>query len=168
MSTLESPTQNLDTIIDYVTNSKGLNLGQQNSEWLEIIQEIDSKKLKLNKANVESVLQRVDADGQNFLQVNFLGDDKLLLTDQLVGFKPINNYNLDMEKVPKVVTTPDMLSVIEAIEDSFESDHSHIEVEVLKKLYLSVLDGAEKIGFEVSSERAWVTQINMLNHRFSA
>ena len=167
MSTLEE-TKNFDVIIEYVNSSKGLNLSQESTDWVEIIQLIDSKNLKLNKANVESVLQRVDADGQNFLQVNFLGDDKLLLTDQLVGFKPINNYDLDMEKIPKVVTTPDMLSVIEAIEDSFESQHSHIEVEVLKKLYLSVLDGAEKIGFDVSKERAWITQFAMLNHRFSA
>lgn len=167
MSTLEE-TKNFDVILDYVKNSKGLKLGQESSDWVEIIQQIDSKRLKINKSNIESVLQRVDADGQNFLQVNFLGDDKLLLTDQLVGFKPINNYDLDMDKIPKVVTTPDMLSVIEAIEDSFDSHHSHIEVEVLKKLYLSVLDGAERIGFEVSKERAWISQFAMLNHQFSA
>lgn len=167
MSTLEK-TQNFDIIIDYVNNSKGLKLGQKNIDLFEVVQLIDSKTLTIKTSNIESVLQRVDTDGQNFLQVNFHGEDKLLLTDQLVGFKPINNYNLDMEKIPKVVTTPDMLSVIEAIEDSFSSQHSHIEVEVLKKLYLSVLDGAEKIGFDVSKERAWMSQFAMLNHRFSA
>lgn len=167
MSTLET-TQNLDTILEYISNSKGLSLVQQAADWLEVLQQVDKKVLKLNKANVESVFQRVDADGQSFLQVNFFGDDKLLLTDRLVGFKPLNNYDLDMEKVPKVVTTPDMLSVIEAIEDSFGNQHGNIEVEVLKKLYLSVLDGAERIGFDVSNEKAWITQIDMLNHCFSA
>ena len=38
-----------------------------------------------------------------------------------------------MAKIPKVVTTPDLLSVFEAIEESVSSDTPEHEIESLKK-----------------------------------
>ena len=35
-----------------------------------------------------------------------------------MGFKPVEIVGLDMSRIPKVVTTPDLVSVFEAIEDA--------------------------------------------------
>lgn len=78
----------------------------------------------------------------------------MLLTDSLIGFKPTETVGLDMSRLPKVVTTPDLKSVYDAIEDSLSADViQSAEVEILKKVYLSILLGAENIGFNLSEER---------------
>ena len=86
-------------------------------------------------------------------------DKKLLLTDTLVGFKPMPLPGLDMRKIPKVVTTPDLIGVIEAIEDSLSSNVSHEEMESLRQLFFSVIDGAEHVGFNLQQEKMWLNQI---------
>jgi len=79
----------------------------------------------------------------SFLQVNFLSGKKILLTENLIGFKPVPSRGLDLSKLPKVVTTPDLLSVVEAIEDSISFAVANDELDVLKRVFDSVLRGAE-------------------------
>jgi len=93
--------------------------------------------------------------------VNFINGKKLLLTEKLIGFKPATTLNLDMTKLPKVVTTPDLISVVEAIEESFSDENSHPEeVKVLEKVYDAVLRGAEDIGFSLPNERTWIKMLS--------
>ena len=66
--------------------------------------------------------------------MNFQNSYKVLLTDNLIGFKPQETLGLDMTRIPKVVTTPDLFSVYEAIEESLGSDTQDHEVEILKKV----------------------------------
>ena len=86
-----------------------------------------------------------------------------------MGFKPLETSGLDMGKIPKVVTTPDLISVFEAIEDSMSSDATpDHEVEILKKVFLAILQGGELAGFNLEFERRWMTRLVPSKIRASA
>lgn len=129
----------------------------QEEKILEIFQCTDGKAINFAIADLEEVIPRIDSDGHVFLQVNFLSGKKILLTQNLIGFKPAPSRGLDLSKLPKVVTTPDLLSVVEAIEDSITAaPNQPEELDVLKKVFDSVLRGAEAVGFDTTSERVWM------------
>lgn len=145
-------------IREFVAKSSGLrsrtNTGDQN---IQIQQNADGKVIAFTTSELEEVIERIDSDGQMFLQVNFNDGKKILLTQNLIGFKPLPSRGLDLSKLPKVVTTPDLLSVVEAIEDSISATPTQPEeLEVLKKVFDSVLRGAEAVGFDTTSERIWL------------
>jgi hypothetical protein len=59
----------------------------------------------------------------------------------------------------------DLISVSKAIEDLFDSEESAetaAEIEILKKVYQSILHGAETVGFKMQAEKTWIQSI-MLN-----
>lgn len=144
-------------ISDFVAKSSGLRSRVQDRQALEIFQCADGKAIAFQIADLEEVIQRTDSDGHSFLQVNFRSGKKILLTQNLIGFKPAPSRGLDLSKLPKVVTTPDLLSVVEAIEDSLSSPPSRPEeLDVLKKVFDSVMRGAEAVGFDTTSERVWL------------
>jgi predicted glycosyltransferase len=58
-----------------------------------------------------------------------------------------------MEKIPKVVTTPDIQSVFDAIQEVLQSNDEQEELDVLRKVYDSVLCGGESVGFDLKEER---------------
>jgi hypothetical protein len=149
----------LEEITRFIGRSSGLKVGDSQSS-LEIIQLIDGRHLKLNLADLEAVLPRQDQDGRPFLQLNLRENKKILLTDQLVGFKPRQTPGLDLKKLPRVVTTPDLISVLEAIEETMSSTETiNPEAEMLKKAYFAIAIGAELIGFKMDSEKAWVIRL---------
>jgi len=154
-------------IIQFIEDSSGLNLllDDVDKSTFVIKQVLDSKIINIDSSCIIKVLERVDESDNPFLQINFKNDKKLLLTEKLVGFKPLRRVGLDMSKIPNIVTTPDLMNVIEAIEDSLD-DKS--EIEVLKLLFHSVLDGAENIGFSLSRERTWVAHLNSKQIKASA
>ncbi|MCB0356959.1 MAG: hypothetical protein KDD40_08135 [Bdellovibrionales bacterium] len=154
----------IEQIEEFLLTATGLELKSVNSEKLEIYQKTDGKVLTMSPSNIEEILARFDSANEPFLQINFFNGKKLLLTNKLVGFKPAKTLNLDMTKLPKVVTTPDLISVVEAIEDSLGADDSHPEeIQVLEKVYDAVLRGAEDIGFNLTNEKTWIKCIN--NHK---
>lgn len=146
--------QGIETILEFVEYSSGLSATIAETNMINVAQNADGKSLKFDATDVSEVLQRADSEGKSFLQVNFFNGKKMLLTDSLVGFKPTETVGLDMTRLPKVVTTPDLKSVFDAIEDSLSADIIHsAEVEILKKVYLSILLGAENIGFNLFEEK---------------
>lgn len=157
----------MDQIRDFVGKSSGLALKLEDV-ILEIFQRADGKTMAFDVSELDEVISRVDAEGKAFLQVNFLSGKKILLTDNLIGFKPLPSIGLDMTKLPKVVTTPDLISVVDAIEDTLLTGVSATEeVDILKKVFDSVLRGAEAVGFDLTSERVWLTNLSR-NERASA
>lgn len=149
-----------DHILNYVDGSKGLRARASELGRMTIAQDIDGKIMSFSVNDLIEVLHRTDSEGKPFLQVNFKSGNKVLLTENLIGFKPHEALGLDMSRIPKVVTTPDLKSVFEAIEESLGSDlgQEH-EVEVLKKVYQAILMGAEKVGIELQAERAWFNRL---------
>jgi hypothetical protein len=164
----QSGAPHMRKIVDYITTTTGLKswaLGEQ----LQIVQKTDGKSLSIQNKDVDEVIARVDSDGAPFLQVNFFSGKKILLTDCFIGFKPALCAGLDMEKLPKVVTTPDLISVVEAIEESLTGTISPTdEVDVLHRVFDSVLRGAESVGFDLTSERLWLQRITKSNIKASA
>lgn len=149
----------LEEIIGFIGRSSGLK-ASYNSSVVEISQLSDKRILALFLSDLETVLLREDQDGKPFLQLNLRGNKKILLTDQLIGFKPKQTIGLDLKKLPRVVTTPDLISVLEAVEEALSSpDCLTPETEMLKKAYFSIVLGAESIGFNMSAERQWVTRL---------
>jgi len=151
-------------IENYVTQHSTLKLNWVNDQKIQIYQKTDHRTISLNLSDVTEVLTRSDHEGDQFLQLNLSHDRKLLITKNLVGFKPAQVTGLDMARVPKVVTTVDLASVIEAIEELLTSDQQTalIEVDVLKKVYHAIVFGGEKVGFNLDNEKRWLAY--NLNH----
>lgn len=142
-------------IREFIISSTGL-MVHEAVEDIVFQQKHDKKKLRLVPDAIQEVLSRQDLDGKKFLQVNFTNQTKILITDTLIGFKPLEITGLDMSKIPKVVTTPDIVSVQQAIEDCLLTDQTD-ELEVLKRVYLSILGGATRIGFSMDTEVDWIS-----------
>ena len=141
------------TILDFVGEASGLEMKSADTGVMAIHQQTDGKTLTFTQTDVEEVLERYDSEGRLFLQVNFISGKKILLTEKLVGFKPVPTKGLDLKKLPKVVTTPDLVSVVEAIEESLNSTSPRFEeVEVLRRVFDSVLLGAQDVGFDLEAD----------------
>ena len=151
----------LEQIFKYVDGSTNLCFKESDlSDYFVIEQKVDKRKITVNKFDVEEVLCRIDEEGQEFLQVNFVSGKKILLTEKLVGFRPLTMFGLDMDKLPKVVTTPDIMNIFDAIQESLcHEDNSTEELEVLRKVYDSVVCGGESVGFNLEQERALFARI---------
>ena len=150
-------------IQSFIQSTKGLKFSILDDS-LTVLQTIDGKHLSFKKTDISEILIRKDSKSQSFVQINFFGDKKIILTDRFIGFKPFRIPDLDMQKLPKVVTTPDLLNFIEIIEDSmYELDVTAIEVQDIRRYFESVLLGAEKVGFELLNERIWIERL-FFNH----
>ena len=163
-----------DIIVSYIERSQGLQLSPQNNKsqpqsLMSIFQRADGKTIRFSCQAIEEVLERQDSEGQDFLQVNFIDGKKILITDRLVGFKPAETAGLDLKKLPKVVTTPDLISVVEAIEESLNIKGSTPdEIDVLRRVFDAVLNGAEAVGFELQNEKTWLNMITNMKQKASA
>lgn len=132
-------------------------------EWrVSILQKADRQRILLDGRELETTIRRTDEMGREFIQVNFLGGAKILLTDDLIGFKPLPSpqyTQMNLSRLPKVVTTPDLISVIEAMDDAIAKSTSGFieeEIKVLKCLYESIVAGAERVGFDLRFEKTWI------------
>lgn len=168
-ATSQKPSQLLEEVLTYVDHSVGLSSNVNEDGTVFIHQAVDGKVFHFNMQDLNEVLKRADADGKSFIQVNFSSGHKVLFTDTLVGFKPREIMGLDMSKIPKVVTTPDLLSVFEAIEEGLSGDASQEqEVEILKKVFQAILTGGEQAGFDLSFERRWLGRLLPTKYRATA
>ncbi len=156
----QKSSQMLEEILAFVDKSNGLSSKVTEGGAVTVQQRLDGKVFRFTFESLNEVLQRFDADGKQFIQVNFQTGNKVLFTDTLVGFKPRETVGLDMSKIPRVVTTPDLVSVFEAIEDSLGSDLTpDHEVEILKKVFTAILHGGESAGFDLSFEKRWLARL---------
>lgn len=157
----------LNSIYDFVRRSKELDVQFIEASLLKISQRIDGHSLFLDAGRLQDILMRTDADGRSFVQVNFHDSLKILITERLIGFKPIvrraaaapGAAALPLSaaataKLPRVVTTPDLMSVLEALEDAADSEDR--DLSVLRDLFDAIVCGAERVGFDVNREKAWL------------
>ena len=163
-----SPTMYIDQVLHFVDGTTGLNVSRFSEGILEVSQDMDRFTASMDLNILEDVLVRTDSDNISFLQLNFKGGLKVLLTDQLIGFKPKPVVGLDLAKIPKVVTTPDLKSVEEALEDLMATDSSDYEVEILRKVYQAILGGAETAGFTLTEKREAFNRLAASKIRASA
>jgi hypothetical protein len=147
-------------VVEFVENSTGLKKSDLRSDAVCIQQLADHKEIWVHLHELEDVLLRSDTEAQEFIQINFCHGKKLLLTDRLVGFKPISQRDLETNRLPRVVTTPDILSVFETIQETYlEGDiSSQRNITVLKQIFEAVLKGGEAVGFDLAAERSWLNR----------
>ncbi|MFZ3228730.1 MAG: hypothetical protein WA160_00870 [Pseudobdellovibrio sp.] len=160
-SNTENTSQNMNEILNFLENSAHFDFIYSEGA-IELTQIEDQKKIEIKNSLIDKVISRKDLDGSQFIQVNFNSGYKILITQSLIGFKPQEMAGFDTARIPKVVTTVDLLSVSKAIEELFDSDetsNSKAEIEVLKKVYQSIMVGAENIGFKMSNEKRWFISI---------
>lgn len=165
----ETTSQHINDVINYLETQTHF-VFKFNETFLELTQKEDLKKIVIHFDQIEKVLNRQDVDDSKFLQINFAGGTKILITKTLVGFKPNQLIGFDLTKIPRVVTTIDLVSVAKAIEDLFDSEETYetkTEIEILKKVYQSILFGAENVGFKMQAEKEWLMSI-MLNQSAAA
>jgi hypothetical protein len=161
----ETTSQHINDVINYLETQNQFVYSFDEAS-LELTQKEDLKKVSIEFEKIEKVLSREDIDGSKFLQVNFAGGSKILITKNLIGFKPNPLVGFDLTRIPRVVTTIDLQSVSKAIEDLLDSEEnaeSKAEIEILKKVYQSILYGAENVGFKMQAEKTWFSAI-LLNH----
>lgn len=145
--------RSMKKIESYLTQCNGLEYSWDTGQKLRIKQKLDGKEIFLEDHRVEEVLNRIDSEGKNFIQVNFYSGTKILLTEQLIGFKPVVGKGLELEKLPNVVTTPDLHSVYEAIQEAMSEDAGEEDVEILKRVFEAVVLGGEAVGFDLTEEK---------------
>lgn len=144
----------LQKIFEFLSSSQGLRYVMSDSGIMTIRQLADKKNFKFNVFDLSDVLSREDAQQKSFLQINFSSGVKVILTENLIGFKPSEVSGVDLTKIPKVVTTPDLRSVYEALEDLIAADNTNPgEALVLRKVFISILEGGEKAGFNLEDDR---------------
>ncbi len=144
-------------IIDFLNNKSELKLSFLGDDVLKLTQGVDGKSLEIKRYGIEEILERHDSTGKPFLQVNFFSGSKILLTESLVGFKPAMFEGVDPKRVPNVVTTPDLLSIIEAFSEFNKEEVT--EIRALRRMYFAILHGAEAVGFDLTNEKLWLTKL---------
>lgn len=157
----ETTSQHINDVVNYLESQTQF-IFKFDEHVLELTQKEDLKKITIDFEQIEKVLVRQDIDGSKFLQINFAHGTKILITKTLVGFKPNQLIGFDLTRIPRVVTTIDLVSVAKAIEDLFDSEESaesKAEIEILKKVYQSILYGAEGVGFKMQAEKTWLSAI---------
>lgn len=166
----ETTSQHINDVVNYLESQTHFTFNF-NEQVLDLTQKEDSKKISIDFEQIEKVLVRQDVDGSKFLQINFNAGTKILITKTLVGFKPNQLIGFDLTRIPRVVTTIDLVSVSKAIEDLFDSEEtaeSRAEIEILKKVYQSILYGAEGVGFKMQAEKTWLSAILLNQSAVSA
>ncbi len=130
------------------------------SNLVIIYQLFDGKQLEISKDQILNLIKRSHEKNALFFQINYRDGRKILLTENLIGFKPAAIENLDMMRIPKVVTTPDLKSVIDAIEDECDiGNKGNAKYLELVKVYKSIEKGAENIGINTNNEKLMLSKI---------
>jgi len=149
-------------LASFLSKSKKLSLieTEKSEHEFSILQNDDRKRLCITTENIEKVLEREDQNGDIFLQINFKNGKKIILTEDFIGFAPGGCVGLFATKLPKVVTTADLLNVIDAIEGSVYGTEQYQEsLSDVKLFFEAIASGAESIGFDLTGERLWVEKI---------
>lgn len=161
--------ENFKTLCEFLKSAHGIETLHADLEKLTLRQKIDSKILNIEIAKIEGIILRSDTEGVGFLQVNLQENKKLLVTSNLIGFKPAPLAELDLSKLPKVVTTQDLNSVFDAISEAlYLGENPDDEMQLLKKIFDSVIAGGENIGFDLAKEKSWLRRLPIHAFHLSA
>ncbi len=145
----------IENIAHFIDKTPGLAINWCDELSINISQLSDNKSLPIRIQNLSDVILRKDSKRRDFIQIDFSSGSKVLLTQQLIGFKPYPIHGLDMREVPKVVTTTDLYKVFQAIEETLALDGSDIEIDLLSHIFRSILKGGEMVGFDLKKEKAF-------------
>ncbi len=145
---------------EFAQSSAGLEILDSPMNEIILRQKVDSKSIRIYIDDIQNLISRADTEGVPFLQVNLKDSKKLLITENLIGFKPVQLTGLDPSRIPKVVTTQDLTSVFDAIEEAlYLNENPNEEIHLLKRIFDSVIAGGEQIGFDLTKEKSWLQRL---------
>lgn len=159
----------LQQLEEYIESQPALEFKKFSSGLWQITQKIDKKSMTFDPTTIKELMIRIDPEeNKPFFQINLKDKRKFLITSHFVGFKPLVSDPHVASHLPQVVTTVDLLTISEAIEELLTSESHQIlvELDILKKAYLAITLGAQEIGFDMSQERSWILSqlsINPIN-----
>ena len=156
-------------LISFVGASAGLEAITLQADEIILKQKVDLKSICIKTGDIQNLIQRADSEGVPFLQINLKDNKKVLITENLIGFKPAISNGLDASRIPKVVTTQDLRSVFDAIEEAlYLNEDPNEEIQLLKKIFDSVIEGGESIGFDLNKEKSWLQRLPVQFFNLSA
>ena len=145
----------IENIAHFIDKTSGLTINWCGETSVNIGQVSDNKSLPIHIQSLHNVILRKDSRKRDFIQIDFSNGSKVLLTQQLVGFKPHPIHGLDMNEVPRVVTTTDLYKVFQTIEETLALDGCELEIDLLSHIFRSILKGGEMVGFDLKKEREY-------------
>lgn len=152
----------------YVDSTSGLSVEFKQGTGITVQQKIDGKAILFRESDIDLIMSRTDDRERTFIQVNFHSGRKVLLTDQLIGFKPSPIEGIKMESLPTVVATPDLVSLFEAMEECLEAAPDNVPTFIeLRHAFMSIVEGGEAVGIDFSKEKLWIKQM-VLNKKTAA
>lgn len=156
-----SKSKNKNIIKAFLSKNNKLSLVKNNvKNKITLIQQYDKKVFSFFESHIEKILKRKDHNKEDFLQINFKTGKKILLTNEFIGFSPAACIGIEEGKLPSVVTTADLLSVIEAIENSIYGNDKYQEsLHDVRLFFEAIASGAEIAGFDLSGERLWIEKV---------
>ena len=155
-----------EKVIDFVGQATGLVCSLESSGVANIKQKVDGKSILLKASEIGEVDLRSDTDQTQFIQVNYSNGQKILITNQLIGFKPLNREAVIGGNLPKVVATPDLVSLLEVIEECMDANPDNVSnLFELRQAFDAIIEGGEAIGFDFSTERLWLKHLSVLNSK---
>ncbi|MBE8221821.1 MAG: hypothetical protein HAW60_03740 [Bdellovibrionales bacterium] len=146
--TEKNPAENKNILLNFVSKADGLNIKQQTSDYVIIEQNEDRSFLKVFFNNISCITFSKKEQGECYIQLNFINNTKCILTNGLIGFAPIKSILLDKNSLPEIVSSIDLLNIIEAFEDSLRNSGESEDFLFLSQVYHSVLNGGKNIGIE--------------------
>lgn len=148
MKTSAITVEHKNILLQFIKNAKGLRVKQQGQNFITIEQLEDKSFLKVFFYQIRHVSQSPESNKDSYIQINFTNNTKCILTDNLIGFAPIKSFLLDKNALPEVVSSMDLLNIIEAFESNLRNSGEPEDFLFLNQVYHSVLNGGKHIGIE--------------------
>lgn len=153
----------------YVEMTTGLSTEVHQGDGIKVQQKIDGKAIYLRDSEIDMIMSRTDEREKTFIQVNFHSGRKVLLTDQLIGFKPSPIEGIKIESLPTVVATPDLVSLFEAMEECLEAAPDSVPTFIeLRQAFMSIIEGGEAVGIDFTQEKLWIKHMALSKKNVSS
>ena len=137
--------------MNYLEKHSELTILKKKSDFIKVKQPDDQMNLTISFSEIDSTYVQIDSLGKKYLQINLNDGGRLLLTQRVIGFEAKKDSRLRSGFLPDVVTTLDLLNIMEAFESSLRDGHqSEEEQYLLNKAFRAIAKGATRIGFNVS------------------
>ncbi len=160
MQPMELDGSHVSQVKSFVASTSGLQMETIEEGSLCVCQKVDGKGLVFRERDIAAIMSRKDDLERPFIQVNFQSGKKVLLTDQLIGFKPIAVDGLGLETMPSVVASPDLVSLFEAMEECLQSNSDNVPAFMeLRHAFMSIVEGGEAVGIDFDKEKFWLKHL---------
>lgn len=148
MKTATIITEHKNTLLSFIKKTRGLRVKNQNLTSITIEQKEDKSFLKIFFHQISHISLASETKKEDYIQINFINKTKCILTESLIGFAPIKSLLLDKNSLPEVVSSIDLLNILEAFEANLRNSGEIEDFLFLNQVYHAVLNGGKHIGLE--------------------